>query len=51
MACVRDSVFSFGKNEMNHRIYQAIVDAVPDMLIRISRKGVFQSFEGATAEL
>jgi len=36
---------------MNHRIYQAIVDAIPDMIIRISREGVFQSFEGATAEL
>ena len=37
--------------EVNHRIYQAIVDAIPDMIIRISREGVFQSFEGATAEL
>ena len=38
-------------SEVNHRIYQAIVDAIPDMIIRISRTGVFQSFEGATAEL
>jgi PAS domain-containing protein len=32
-------------------VYQAIVDAIPDMIIRISRDGIFQSFEGATAEL
>lgn len=38
-------------DDMNHRIYQAIVDAIPDMIIRISRDGIFQSFEGATAEL
>ena len=36
---------------MSNRIYQAIVDAIPDMIIRISREGIFQSFEGATAEL
>lgn len=36
---------------IDHRVYQAIVDAIPDMIIRISRDGVFQSFEGATEEL
>ena len=36
---------------MNQRVYQAIVDAIPDMIIRISRDGIFRSFEGATAEL
>jgi len=38
-------------DDMSHRIYQAIVDAIPDMIIRISREGIFQSFEGASAEL
>ncbi len=36
---------------MDSQIYKAIVNAIPDMIIRISRDGVFQSFEGATAEL
>ena len=36
---------------IDQRVYQAIVDAIPDMIIRISRDGVFQSFEGATEEL
>ena len=36
---------------IDHLVYQAIVDAIPDMIIRISRDGVFQSFEGATDEL
>jgi PAS domain S-box-containing protein len=36
---------------LDSQIYKAIVNAIPDMIIRISRDGVFQSFEGATAEL
>lgn len=36
---------------MDSQIYKAIVNAIPDMIIRISRAGVFQRFEGATAEL
>ena len=36
---------------MDSQIYKAIVNPIPDMIIRISRAGVFQSFEGATAEL
>ena len=36
---------------MDNQIYKAIVNAIPDMMIRISRAGVFQSFEGATSEL
>ena len=36
---------------MDNRIYKAIVNAIPDMIIRIGRDGIFQSFEGATAEL
>ncbi len=31
--------------------YRAIVDAIPDMIIRLDRNGVFRSFEGAVAEL
>jgi len=31
--------------------YQAIVDAIPDMIIRLDRNGIFRSFEGAVAEL
>ena len=36
---------------MDSQIYKAIVNAIPDMIIRISQSGVFRSFEGATAEL
>jgi PAS domain S-box-containing protein len=36
---------------IDHHVYQAIVNAIPDMIIRIDRDGVFQSFEGATGEL
>ncbi len=36
---------------MDVQIYKAIVNAIPDMIIRISQSGVFRSFEGATAEL
>ncbi len=36
---------------MDSKIYKAIVNAIPDMIIRISQSGVFRSFEGATAEL
>ncbi len=31
--------------------YRAIVDAIPDMIIRLDRNGVFCSFEGAVQEL
>ncbi len=31
--------------------YQAIVDAIPDMIIRLDRAGIFCSFEGAVKEL
>lgn len=31
--------------------YRAILDALPDMIFRISREGVFNSFEGALDEL
>lgn len=31
--------------------YQAIVDAIPDMIIRLDRNGIFRSFEGAVEEL
>jgi|GEM_PF-6106801 len=31
--------------------YQAIVDAIPDMIIRLDRNGTFRSFEGAVEEL
>ncbi len=39
--------------EENHpqESYRAIVDAIPDMIIRLDRNGVFRSFEGAVAEL
>ena len=36
---------------IDQRVYQAIVDAIPDMIIRIGRDGVFHSFEGTTDEL
>ncbi len=36
---------------MDSQIYKAIVNAIPDMIIRISRGGIFRSFEGATTEL
>lgn len=38
-------------SEISQHVYAAIVHAIPDMIIRISREGVFKSFEGATAEL
>ncbi len=33
------------------KFYQAIVDAIPDMIISIDKNGVFRSFEGAVEEL
>ena len=36
---------------VDHRVYRAIVNTIPDMIIRISRDGVRKSFEGATSEL
>ena len=39
------------QQKIDHHVYQAIVNAIPDMIIRISRDGIFKSFEGATAEL
>jgi PAS domain S-box-containing protein len=34
-----------------NRVYRAIVNAIPDMIIRIGRDGIFRSFEGETGEL
>lgn len=39
------------QQKIDHHVYRAIVNAIPDMIIRISRDGIFQSFEGATTEL
>jgi len=33
------------EERIDHPVYQAIVNAIPDMIIRISRDGIFQSFE------
>lgn len=37
--------------DKENRVHQAIVNAIPDLIIRLSREGIFRSFEGNTDEL
>jgi len=46
-----NSTTDMAESSYSQDAYQAIVDAIPDMIIRLDRNGIFRSFEGAGAEL
>ena len=46
-----DTVSGYRNDSRQQGSYRAIVEAIPDMIIRLDREGTFCSFEGAVAEL